>query len=97
MASLLVLTISSRPQTLWGRFSPQKFGGAEAQFVWRRTAPICIFQSRDPLGTNKNDGAGWRKLRAAICAIIFAVPRPLLQSPEGDYDGAISQSRGLEK
>src|SRR5277367_3423987 len=47
--------------------------------------PICIFQSRDPLGTNKNDGAGWRKLRAAICAIIFAVPRPLLQSPEGDY------------
>jgi len=49
------------------------------------------------LGTNKNDGAGWRKLRAAICAIIFAVPRPLLQSPEGDYDGAISQSRGLEK
>src|SRR5271154_1327496 len=59
--------------------------------------PICIFQSRDPLGTNKNDGAGWRKLRAAICAIIFAVPRPLLQSPEGDYDGAISQSRGLEK
>ena len=61
------------------------------------TCPICIFQSRDPLGTNKNDGAGWRKLRAAICAIIFAVPRPLLQSPEGDYDGAISQSRGLEK
>src|SRR5271154_554004 len=59
--------------------------------------PNYIIPSRDPLGTNKNDGAGWRKLRAAICAIIFAVPRPLLQSPEGDYDGAISQSRGLEK
>ena len=30
---ILPLTISSRPRTLWGRFSPHKFGGAGAQFV----------------------------------------------------------------
>ena len=50
--------------------------------------PNYIFPSPDPLGTNKNDGAGWRKSRGEICAIILAVPRPLLQSPKGEDDGA---------
>jgi hypothetical protein len=50
--------------------------------------PNYIFPSPDPLGTNKNDGAGWRRSCGEICAIIFSVPRPLLQSPKGEDDGA---------
>src|SRR5271154_2171269 len=50
---------------------------------FRILRPNYIFPSRDPLGTNKLVGACWRNLRGVICANIFAVPRPFLQSPEG--------------
>jgi hypothetical protein len=46
-------------------------------------SPNYIFPSPDPLGTNKVVGACWRNLRGAICANIFAVPRPPWLSPEG--------------
>ena len=54
----------------------------------KRLAPNYIIPSFYPLVTNKNDGAGWRKSRGEICAIIFAVTEPPLQSLKGLNDGA---------
>ena len=45
--------------------------------------PNYIFPSLNPSVTNKNAGAGWRKSCGVICASIFAVTEPPLQSLKG--------------
>jgi hypothetical protein len=46
------------------------------------SAPSFL-QPQSHLVTNKNAGAGWRKSRGVICASIFAVTEPPLQSLKG--------------